>query len=943
MDENQTFDQDKIIKINIEEEMKKSYIDYSMSVIVARALPDVRDGFKPVHRRILFGMMGIGNTSDKPYKKCARVVGEVLGKYHPHGDSSVYGALVRMAQEWNMRYTLVDGQGNFGSVDGDSPAAMRYTECRLSKMGEHIMDDLDKDTVDMVNNFDDSLTEPSIMPTKIPNLLVNGGNGIAVGMATNIPTHNLGEVIDGCCAYIDNPDIDTEGLMQYIKAPDFPTGAFIYGIQGVKDAYETGRGRIVLRAKAEIESSEAHDKIVVTEIPYGVNKAQLIENIADLVKEGKIEGISNVNDETGRQGMRIVVDVKKDANANVILNKLFKMTQLQSSFSVNCIALVKGRPRLLSLKECVGYFVEHRHDVTIRRTQFDLNKAKERAHILEALIIACDNIDEVVHIIRASKTPSDAQRNLEKRFDIDELQSKAIVDMRLSQLTGLRLDQLHKEYEDIEKLIEYLQSILDDPELCKKVMKDELLEVKEKYGDERRTVIKYSSEEFNPEDFYPNDPVVITVSHMGYIKRTPLSEFRGQARGGVGSKGARTREQDFTEFIYPATMHNTMLFFTKKGKCYWLKCYEIPEGGKDSKGRAIQNMLNIDSDDSVNAFLRLRGLNDEQFLNTHFVVFATKKGIVKKTCLKAYSRPRAMGVNAINILEGDEVVDVRLTNGRNELVLANRNGRAVRFDESAVRNMGRVATGVRGMRLDGGDDEVIGMIVINNAEKESIMVVSENGYGKRSQVEDYRRTSRAAKGVKTMQITEKTGRLVAIKNVSDEHDLMIINKSGITIRLSVAECRIMGRATQGVKLINLTKKNDVIASVCKVMGAELEANVEQMSRTEWAQKSDNIKRDMESDDNGKDDEILQENDLFNEPDISEEELNEPDVLEETEELNEPEVFEETEEQLEAEEQDEEEETQQQDDVEQPKQKPSTNQQMLFSFDDDDKQEDENNE
>ena len=593
MDENQTFDQDKIIKINIEEEMKKSYIDYSMSVIVARALPDVRDGFKPVHRRILYGMMGIGNTSDKPYKKCARVVGEVLGKYHPHGDSSVYGALVRMAQEWNMRYTLVDGQGNFGSVDGDSPAAMRYTECRLSKMGEHIMDDLDKDTVDMINNFDDSLTEPSIMPTKIPNLLVNGGNGIAVGMATNIPTHNLGEVIDGCCAYIDNPDIDTEGLMEYIKAPDFPTGAYIYGIQGVKDAYETGRGRIVIRAKAEIESGDAHDKIVVTEIPYGVNKAQLIENIADLVKEGKIEGISNVNDETGRQGMRIVVDVKKDANANVILNKLFKMTQLQSSFSVNCIALVKGRPRLLSLKECVAYFVEHRHDVTIRRTQFDLNKAKERAHILEALIIACDNIDEVVHIIRASKTPSDAQRNLEKRFDIDELQSKAIVDMRLSQLTGLRLDQLHKEYEDIEKLIEYLQSILDDPELCKKVMKDELLEVKEKYGDERRTVIKYSSEEFNPEDFYPNDPVIITVSHLGYIKRTPLSEFRGQARGGIGSKGARTREQDFTEFIYPATMHNTMLFFTKKGKCYWLKCYEIPEGGKDSKGRAIQNMLNI--------------------------------------------------------------------------------------------------------------------------------------------------------------------------------------------------------------------------------------------------------------------------------------------------------------------------------------------------------------
>ncbi len=846
MDENQTFDQDRIIKINIEEEMKKSYIDYSMSVIVARALPDVRDGFKPVHRRILYGMMGIGNTSDKPYKKCARVVGEVLGKYHPHGDSSVYGALVRMAQNWNMRYTLVDGQGNFGSVDGDSPAAMRYTECRLSKMGEHIMDDLEKDTVDMVNNFDDSLTEPSVMPTKVPNLLVNGGNGIAVGMATNIPTHNLGEVIDGCCAYIDNPDIDTDGLMRYIKAPDFPTGAYIYGIQGVKDAYETGRGRVVMRAKAEIESGELHDKIVVHEIPYGVNKAQLIEYIADLVKEGKLEGISNVNDESGRQGMRIVVDVKKDANANVILNKLFKMTALQSSFSVNCIALVKGRPKLLSLKECVGYFVEHRHDVTIRRTKFDLRKAQERAHILEGLIIACDNIDEVVHIIRASQTPSDAQRNLEKRFDLDELQSKAIVDMRLSQLTGLRMDQLHAEYEELERLIERLQAILDNPELCKQVMKDELLEVKAKYGDERRTEIKYSSEEFNPEDFYPNDPVVITVSHLGYIKRTPLSEFRGQARGGIGSKGAKTREQDFTEFIYPATMHNTMLFFTRKGRCHWLKCYEIPEGGKDSKGRAIQNMLNIDSDDSVNAFLRLRGLDDEEFLNSHYVVFATKKGIVKKTSLKAYSRPRTNGVNAINILEGDEVVDVRLTNGRNELVMANRNGRAVRFEESAVREMGRVATGVRGMRLDDGDDEVVGMIVVNHADKETIMVVSENGYGKRSQVEDYRKTQRGVKGVKTLNITDKTGRVVAIKNVTDENDLMIINKSGIAIRLSVAECRVMGRATQGVRLINLTKKNDVIASVCKVMGAELEASVEQMSRAEWAQKSEDIRRDTES-------------------------------------------------------------------------------------------------
>ena len=804
MDSNNTIDQDRILKINIEEEMKSSYIDYSMSVIVARALPDVRDGFKPVHRRILYGMMGIGNTSDKPYKKCARVVGEVLGKYHPHGDSSVYGALVRMAQDWNMRYTLVDGQGNFGSVDGDSAAAMRYTECRLSKMGEHIMDDLNKDTVDMTNNFDDSLVEPTVMPTKIPNLLVNGGNGIAVGMATNIPTHNLGEVIDGCCAYIDNPEIDVDGLMRYIKAPDFPTGAYIYGIQGVKDAYETGRGRIVMRAKAEIESGDSHDKIVITEIPYGVNKAQLITYIADLVKEGKLDGISNANDESGRQGMRIVIDVKKDANANVILNKLFKMTALQSSFSVNCIALVKGRPRLLTLKECVHHFVEHRHDVTIRRTKFDLKKAQERAHILEGLIIACDNIDEVVHIIRASKTPSDAQRNLEKRFELDELQSKAIVDMRLSQLTGLRLEQLHAEYEELERQINYLQSILNDPELCKKVMKDELQEVKEKYGDERRTEIKYSSEEFNPEDFYPNDPVVITISHLGYIKRTPLSEFREQSRGGVGSKGAHSREQDFTEFIYPATMHNTMMFFTKKGRCYWLKCYEIPEGNKSSKGRAIQNLLNIESDDSVNAFLRLRGLDNEEFINSHYVVFATKNGLIKKTLLEAYSRPRANGVIAINIQEGDEVVGVRLTNGHNELVLANRNGRAVRFDENAVRAMGRVSTGVRGMRLDGGDDEVVGMVVVNKPDEETIMVVT------------------------------------------DENDLMIINKSGIVIRLSVKECRVMGRATQGVRLINLTKKNDVIASVCKVMSSELEAVVEDESRKQMVATNERINQDSTS-------------------------------------------------------------------------------------------------
>lgn len=829
MDENQTIDQDRIIKINIEEEMKSSYIDYSMSVIVARALPDVRDGFKPVHRRILYGMLGIGNTNDKPYKKCARVVGEVLGKYHPHGDSSVYGALVRLAQDWNMRYTLVDGQGNFGSVDGDSAAAMRYTECRLSKMGERIMDDLEKETVDMANNFDDSLQEPTVMPTKIPNLLVNGGNGIAVGMATNMPTHNLNEVIDGCCAYIDNPDIDTEGLMQYIKAPDFPTGAYIYGLQGVKDAYETGRGRIVLRAKAEIESDESHDKIVVTEIPYGVNKAQLIENIAELVKEGRLEGISNANDESGRQGMRIVVDVKRDANANVILNKLFKMTQLQSSFSVNNIALVKGRPRLLTLKECVKYFVEHRHDVTIRRTQYDLKKAQERAHILEGLIIACDNIDEVVHIIRQSQTPSDAQRNLEKRFELDELQSKAIVDMRLSQLTGLRIDQLHAEYEDLEKLIAQLQLILDDPEECKKVMKEELVGVKDKYGDERRTEIIPDEHEFNAEDFYPNDPVVITVSHLGYIKRTPLSEFHEQARGGVGSKGANTRDKDFTEYIYPATMHQTMLFFTKKGRCYWLKCYEIPEGDKTSKGRAIQNLLNIDADDAVNAFLRVKGLNDEEFINNHYIVFATKNGTVKKTCLQAYSRPRANGVIAISIAEGDEVVDVRLTNGKNELIIANRNGRAVYFDENDIRTMGRTATGVRGMRLDGKDDAVVGMIVVNDAANETVMVVSENGYGKRSLVEDYRKTKRGGKGVKTLNITEKTGKLVAIKNVTNDNDLMIINKSGIVIRLAVSDCRVMGRATQGVRLINLAKKNDVIASVCKVMTSEMEAALNEQS------------------------------------------------------------------------------------------------------------------
>lgn len=710
-------------------------------------------------------------------------------------------------------------------------------------MGEHIMDDIDKDTVDMVNNFDDTLKEPAVMPTKIPNLLVNGGNGIAVGMATNIPTHNLGEVIDGCCAYIDDPEISTDGLMQYIPAPDFPTGAYIYGLQGVKDAYETGKGRILMRAKAEIESDDSHDKIVVTEIPYGVNKQQLIEYIAELVKEGKIDGIANVNDETGRQGMRIVVDVKRDSNANVILNKLFKMTALQSSFAVNCIALVKGRPCLLTLKDCVKNFVEHRHEVTIRRTQFDLKKAQERAHILEGLIIACDNIDEVVHIIRGSKTPADAQANLEKRFDLDALQSKAIVDMRLSQLTGLRMDQLHAEYDELMQTIKDLQEILDNPERCKEVMKEELQEVKEKYGDPRRTQIIADEHEFNAEDFYPNDPVVITISHLGYIKRTPLSDFREQARGGVGSKGAKTRDKDFTEFIYPATMHQTMLFFTKKGRCYWMKCYEIPEGDKNSKGRAIQNMLALDPGDSVNAFLRLRGLSEE-FVKSHYVVFATKRGIVKKTSLEAFSHPRNVGVRAITINEGDEVVDVRLTNGRNQLILANRNGRAVRFDETDVRAMGRTATGVCGMKPDDdGQDEVVGMIVVNDPKTESVMVVSQEGYGKRSEVEDYRMTRRGAKGVKTLNITEKTGKLVAIKNVTDDNDLMIINQSGIVIRMAVAEVRVMGRNTQGVRLINLTKKNDVIASVCKVMSSDLEARVEEESHSQWQKTSDELKSD----------------------------------------------------------------------------------------------------
>ena len=819
-------EQDRIIKINIEEEMKSSYIDYSMSVIVSRALPDVRDGFKPVHRRILYGMMELGNTSDKPYKKSARIVGEVLGKYHPHGDSSVYYAMVRMAQEWAMRYPLVDGQGNFGSVDGDSPAAMRYTEARLNKLGEAMMDDLYKETVDFEPNFDNTLTEPKVMPTRIPNLLVNGASGIAVGMATNMPPHNLSEVIDACEAYIDNQEITVEELMTYVKAPDFPTGGYIYGISGVREGYLTGRGRVVMRAKAEIETGQTHDKIVVTEIPYNVNKAELIKYIADLVNDKRIEGISNANDESDRDGMRIVIDVKRDANASVVLNKLYKMTALQTSFGVNNVALVHGRPKTLNLRDMIKYFVEHRHEVVIRRTQFDLRKAKERAHILEGLIIASDNIDEVIRIIRAAKTPNDAIAGLIERFNLTEIQSRAIVEMRLRQLTGLMQDQLHAEYEEIMKQIAYLESILADDEVCRKVMKDELLEVKAKYGDERRSEIVYSSEEFNPEDFYADDQMIITISHMGYIKRTPLTEFRAQNRGGVGSKGTETRDADFVEHIYPATMHNTMMFFTQKGKCYWLKVYEIPEGTKNSKGRAIQNLLNIDSDDSVTAYLRVKSLDDTEYINSHYVLFCTKKGVIKKTLLEQYSRPRQNGVNAITIREDDSVIEVRMTNGNNEIIIANRNGRAIRFHEAAVRVMGRTATGVRGITLDtDGQDEVIGMICIKDLETESVMVVSEQGYGKRSEIEDYRKTNRGGKGVKTMNITEKTGKLVTIKSVTDENDLMIINKSGITIRLKVADVRIMGRATQGVRLINLEKRNDQIGSVCKVMTESLEDEV----------------------------------------------------------------------------------------------------------------------
>ncbi len=819
--------------------MKSSYIDYSMSVIVSRALPDVRDGFKPVHRRILYGMMDMGITHDKATKKSAAIVGEVLGKYHPHGDSSVYGALVRMAQPWAMRYPLVIGQGNFGSMDGDGAAAMRYTEAKMSLVGEAMMQDIERETVDMNRNYDNSRDEPSVLPTRIPSFLVNGATGIAVGMATNVPTHNLGEVIDGCVAYVDNPDIDVDGLMQHIKGPDFPTGAYILGNAGIRSAYETGRGRVMLRAKAEIEAGTLHDKIVVRAVPYGTNTGDLVKSIAQLAKEGKVEGITNVNDESDREGMRIVVDVKRGQNANVVLNKLYKLTGLQTSFAVNCIALVpipgtspaKMRPQLLTLKDCIRHFIEHRHDVVIRRTKFDLRKALERQHILRALIIASDNIDEVVAIIKSSRNTQEAQERLMQRFALDEIQAKAIVDMRLAQLTGLQQEKLHAEYDELEQRIAYFNQILSDPELCKKVIKDELLEVKAAYGDERKTEILPDLSNFNAEDFYSDDEVVITISHLGYIKRTPLAEFRAQGRGGVGAKGGSTRDQDFIEYIYHATMHNTMLFFTAKGRCYWLRVYEIEEGTRQSKGRAIQNMLNIEPDDRINAFLHVRKLRDEDFCKSHYVVFATQRGVIKKTCLTEYSRPRTNGVNAININDDDRVISVALTNGTDEIIMANRNGRAIRFSESAVRTMGRNATGVRGMMLDDGDDEVVGMVCVNDRDRETVLVVSEQGYGKRSVVDDYRITNRGGKGVRTLNITDKTGRVVAIKSVTEDQDLMIINKSGITLRLRVADVRQAGRATQGVRLIDLKKRNDVISSVCQVPTDD-EEEVETVDGTE---------------------------------------------------------------------------------------------------------------
>lgn len=807
---------DRIIEINIENEMKSSYIDYSMSVIVSRALPDIRDGFKPVHRRVLYGMNKLGNFSNVPYKKSARIVGDVLGKYHPHGDSSVYLAMVRLAQEWAMRYPLVDGQGNFGSIDGDSPAAMRYTEARLAKMGEEMMRDLDEDTVDFDPNFDNTLEEPQVLPTRFPNLLVNGGSGIAVGMATNMPPHNLTESINACLALLENPEMEISDLMQFIKAPDFPTGGIIHGYQGVRDAFETGRGRVVIRAKAEIETENDRDKIVVSEIPYNVNKRELIEAIARLVEEKKIEGISNINDESDRQGMRIVIDVKKDQNPNVLLNKLYKMTELQSSFSVNNVCLVNGRPQTVNLKQILQHFLDHRHEVVIRRTQFQLKKALDRAHILEGLIIASDHIDEVIHIIRSSKNTDEARQRLSERFELDDAQTRAIVEMRLRQLTNLEQDKLRDELEELRKRIAFLEDILNNPVTCRKVIEDELIEVREKFGDERKTEIEYSAEEMNAEDFYADDPMIITISHFGYIKRTPLIEYRTQARGGVGAKGSETRDEDFIERVFEATNHNYMLFFTEQGRCYWLRVFEIPEGSKNSKGRAIQNLLNLGPDNRVQAIIRVTKLKDSEYNESHNIVFATKNGVVKKTALKEYSRPRTNGVIAINLLENDQLIDAVLTEGDSEIILANKNGRAIRFNENQVRNMGRPSTGVKGMTLDGPEDGIVGMICMRTGANDNVLVVSEKGMGKRSELDDYRITHRGGKGVKTMNITDKTGKLIAIKNVNDDNDLVIINKSGIMIRMKVTDLRVMGRNTQGVRLINLEKKNDEIASVCKV-------------------------------------------------------------------------------------------------------------------------------
>ena len=831
---------DRIIEINIENEMKASYIDYSMSVIVSRALPDVRDGFKPVHRRVLFGMEKLGNFSNAPYKKAARIVGDVLGKYHPHGDSSVYLAMVRLAQNWAMRYPLVDGQGNFGSIDGDSPAAMRYTEARLAKMGEEMMRDLDEDTVDFDPNFDNTLDEPQVLPTRFPNLLVNGASGIAVGMATNMPPHNLSEAIDACLALSQNPELEISDLMHYIKAPDFPTGGIIHGYQGVREAFETGRGRIVVRAKTEIETENDRDRIVVTEIPYNVNKRELIEAIARLVEDKRIDGISNINDESGRNGMRIVIDVKKDCNANVLLNKLYKLSELQSSFSVNNVCLVNGRPETVNLKQMLQHFLEHRHTVVIRRTKFELEKARNRAHILEGLIIACDNIDEVVHIIRSSKTTEEARTRLGERFGLDDMQTRAIVEMRLRQLTNLEQDKLHGELEELLKTIAYLESILNDPEVCRQVIEKELIEVKEKFGDERRTQIQYAAEEMNAEDFYPDDPMIITISHFGYIKRTPLSEYRTQNRGGVGAKGSDTRNEDFIEYVYEASNHNYMLFFTGLGRCYWLRVFEIPEGSKNSKGRAIQNLLNLGPEKKIYAFIRTSKLKDPEYNESHNIVFATKNGLVKKTSLAEYSRPRTNGVIAINLREDDQLIGAILTEGDSEIILANSNGRAIRFPETSIRSMGRPATGVKGMTLDD-DDEIVGMISLPANTNDDVLVVSEQGMGKRSKLEDYRVTNRGGKGVKTMNITDKTGKLIAIKNVSDDNDLVIINKSGITIRLKVSELRLMGRATQGVKLINLEKKNDEIASVCKVQSEpDEEENIEQENQENIENSQDSI-------------------------------------------------------------------------------------------------------